>query len=173
MKKIVVLSVISILFLTGCFNFKLNANKDNNIKETSYGTYKIDGLVERRDHSTADKLFYSLEKDKNNPRPDNVSVNMGTNYYTKSQHEMFRRAIQEQLYRQVGRNAKINGNGLTTTKGNFVYKFLITRDNDKTEITQYYIIGDYKYVLVYETNFSKNPDLDIASYNIVDTFEWK
>ena len=35
------------------------------------------------------------------------------------------------------------------------------------------IVGDYKYVLVYETNFSGNKDIDDAAYTIAYTFEWK
>ena len=98
---------------------------------------------------------------------------MGTNYYSKSQMNTFKSAIQLQLYSQVGRDATIVGNGITTTKGNNVLKFIIKKKNDNTEVTQYYIIGDYKYVLVYETNFSGNTDLNVAVFNIVDTFEWK
>ena len=86
---------------------------------------------------------------------------------------MFKIAIQSQLYTQVGRDATVLGNGLTTSKGNNVLKFTMKKQNDNTEITQYYIVGDYKYVLVHETNFSGNTDLDTAAYNIVDTFEWK
>ena len=36
-----------------------------------------------------------------------------------------------------------------------------------------YVVGDYKYVLVYETNFSGNKDIDDAAYTIAYTFEWK
>lgn len=171
MKKIVLL-LIPIIFLTGCIRIPSRIN-NSSVINASFGTYRIDNLVKREDHSTSDKIFYTLEKDKYEQLPDNISVNLGTNYYSKEDHLKFRRAIQDQLYRQVGRNAKITGTGIDTSKGNIVYKFLITKDNDKTEMTQYYIIGDYKYVLVYETNFSRNPDLDIAAYNIVDTFEWK
>ncbi len=171
MKKLLIL-LIPLIFLTGCIRIPRLSN-NSNIVNASFGTYQIDNLVKREDHSTPNKIFYSLEKDKYESRPDNISVEVGTNYYSKDEHLTFRRAIQEQLYRQVGRNAKITGTGIDTSKGNIVYKFLITKDNDKTEVTQYYIVGDHKYVLVYETNFSRNPDLDIAAYNIVDTFEWK
>lgn len=173
MKKVLLIITVtlSLFFLTGCFNLNLYTNKD--VVETDFGTYRIDGLVKRLDHSTKDKVFYVLEKDEKVSVPDNISVNVGTNYYKKEDHLIFRRAIQEQLYKQVGKNATVRGSGITTTKGNTVYKFIITKMNSKTEITQYYIVGDYKYVLVYETNFTANPDLDNATYNIVDTFEWK
>ncbi len=170
MKKLVLL-IIPVLFLTGCSLIpKITNSKRVN---ASFGTYKIDGLVKRNDHSTANKIFYVLEKDKYNKLPDNISVELGTNYYSKENHLKFKSAIQSQLYRQVGSDAKIVGTGMDTSKGNVVYKFFITKASDNTEVTQYYIVGDYKFVLVHETNFSRNPDLNIAAYNIVDTFEWK
>ena len=85
----------------------------------------------------------------------------------------FKSAIQQQLYKQVGTNAEVKGSGITTSKGNIVFKFIITRKYDKTVITQYYIVGEYKHVLVHETNFSGSTYLDIAAQNIVDSFEWK
>lgn len=170
MKKLVLL-IIPLIFLTGCIRIPTFTKQDT--VNASFGTYRIDGLVKRNDHSTPNKTFYSLEKDKYKSRPDNISVEVGTNKYPKEQFLAFKTAIQLQLYSQVGRDATIIGNGITTTKGNNVLKFIIKKQNDTTEVTQYYIIGDYKYVLVYETNFSKNTDLNVATYNIVDTFEWK
>lgn len=171
MKKIIIL-LIPLLFLTGCIPTQF-LKRNNDVVSASFGTYRIDGLVKRNDHSSATKIFYVLERDKYKTTPDNVSVEVGTNYYSKSQITAFKTAIQLQLYSQVGRDATIVGNGITTTKGNNVLKFIIKKQNDSTEITQYYIIGDYKYVLVHETSFSKNTDLNAAVYNIVDTFEWK
>ena len=170
MKKLVLL-IIPVLFLTGCI--RIPRLSRSNTVNASFGTYQINGLVKRSDHSTANKVFYSLKKDRYESRPDNISVELGTNYYSKDQVNMFKIAIQSQLYTQVGRTATVLGNGLTTSKGNNVLKFTMKKQNDNTEITQYYIVGDYKYVLVHETNFSGNTDLDTAAYNIVDTFEWK
>ncbi len=171
MKKLVLL-LIPIIFLTGCIKIPRLSTKSNIVNE-SFGTYRIDNLVKRSDHSTTSKVFYVLEKDKYKDLPDNISVEVGKNYYKESDHIRFKTAIQSQLYNQVGRTAKIVGTGIDTSKGNIVYKFFITKTSDNTEVTQYYIVGDYKYVLVHETNFSKDPNLDIAAYNIVDTFEWK
>ncbi len=172
MKKLLLL-IIPIIFLTGCIPTQLLRGRETNVVNASFGTYRIDGLVKRSDHSSATKTFYVLEKDKYTTTPDNVSVEVGTNYYSKSQMNTFKTAIQLQLYSQVGRDATIVGNGITTTKGNNVLKFIIKKKNDNTEVTQYYIIGDHKHVLVHETNFNKNTDLNVAVYNIVDTFEWK
>ena len=171
MKKLLLL-IIPIIFLTGCIPTQLLRNKSD-VVNASYGTYRIDKLVKRDDHSTANKTFYVLEKDRYATTPDNVSVELGTNKYPKEQYLAFKTAIQLQLYSQVGRDATIVGNGITTTKGNTVLKFIIKKQNDTTVATQYYIVGDYKYVLVYETNFSGNTDLNVAVFNIVDTFEWK
>ena len=167
MKKLLLL-IIPVILLTGCLRLKPEP-----IVNASYGTYRIDGLVKRSDHSTATKTFYVLEKDKYKVTPDNVSVEVGTNYYSKEQYLAFKTAIQTQLYSQVGRDAVIVGNGITTTRGNNVLKFIIKKQNDNTAITQYYIIGDYRHVLVYETNFSGNTDFNVAVFNIVDTFAWK
>lgn len=171
MKKLLLL-IIPVIFLTGCIPTQFLKAKSN-VVNASFGTYRIDKLVKQNDHSTANKIFYVLEKDKYKTTPDNVSVEVGTNKYPKEQYLAFKTAIQLQLYSQVGRDATIVGNGLTTTKGNTVLKFIMKKQNDNTEVTQYYIVGDYKYVLVHETNFSRNPDLNVAVYNIVDTFEWK
>ena len=171
MKKLLLL-IIPVIFLTGCIPTQFLRNKSN-VVNASYGTYRIDGLVKRNDHSTANKTFYVLEKDRYETTPDNVSVEVGTNKYSKEQYLAFKTAIQLQLYSQVGRDATIVGNGTTTTKGNNVLKFIIKKQNDNTTATQYYIVGDYKYVLVYATNFSGNTDFNAAVYNIVDTFEWK
>lgn len=170
MKKIIIL-LITILFLTGCSLIPTKLNNQTTVN-ASFGTYRIDGLVKRNDHSTPNKTFYSLKKDKYKSRPDNVSVELGTNKYSKEQYLAFKTAIQLQLYSQVGRDATIVGNGITTTKGNNVLKFIIKKQNDPMETTQYYIVGDYKYVLVHETSFTQNQDLNVAVYNIVDTFEW-
>ena len=170
MKKLLLL-IIPLIFLTGCIRIPRIGN--SNVVVTSYGAYQIENLVKREDHSTSSKVFYVLEKDKYASRPDNISVEMGTNYYSKNDYMTFVRAIQTQLYQQVGRNAKIYGSALSNKSGDVVYKFIITKDNEKTVATQYYVVGDYKYVLVYETNFSGNKDIDDAAYTIAYTFEWK
>ena len=81
MKKLLLL-IIPLIFLTGCIRIPRIGN--SNVVVTSYGAYQIENLVKREDHSTSSKVFYVLEKDKYASRPDNISVEMGTNYYTFS-----------------------------------------------------------------------------------------
>ena len=38
---------------------------------------------------------------------------------------------------------------------------------------RYYIVGDYKYVLIHETTFGDSNETDSAAQKIIDTFKWK
>lgn len=44
--------------------------------------------------------------------------------------------------------------------------------NAKVTSTQYYIVGDNKFVLIYETNYADNPELGKETQYIVNSFEW-
>ena len=163
MKKIITI-MISIILLTGC-----TIANGNNVT-TSYGTYKLDKLVKNVEHSTSDTTFYTLEEDKNKDLPDNISVNSGTNYYKKEEHEKFKTAILEQLEMQKNLIDTLKTEGFTTKKGYPAYKFIIT--NQKVTATQYYIVGEEKFVLVYESNYTGNKEIDRQAEYIVNTFEW-
>ena len=142
--------------------------------EKDFGTYEIHAdWVESVAHSTNSKFFYVKEGEENENRPNNISVNEGTNKYSESEHEKFRMAILKQLSMQIGRNedVKLNANGSNTKNGYLVYTFSIKDGNTTT--TQYYIIGEYKYVLVHETTFGNSTETDNAAQKIIDTFKWK
>ena len=142
--------------------------------EKDFGTYEIPAdWVESVAHSTNSKFFYVKEGEENENRPNNISVNEGTNKYSESEHEKFRMAILKQLSMQIGRNedVKLNANGSNTKNGYLVYTFSIKDGNTTT--TQYYIIGEYKYVLVHETTFGNSTETDNAAQKIIDTFKWK
>lgn len=142
--------------------------------EKDFGTYEIPAdWVESVAHSTNSKFFYVKEGEENENRPNNISVNEGTNKYSESEHEKFRMAILKQLSMQIGRNedVKLNANGSNTKNGYLVYTFSIKDGNTTT--TQYYIVGDYKYVLVHETTFGNSTETDNAAQKIIDTFKWK
>lgn len=55
--------------------------------------------------------------------------------------------------------------------GYIVYTFSI-KDKDNTT-TQYYIVGDYQYVLVHENTFGDSTETDSVAQKIIDTFKWK
>ena len=61
--------------------------------EKDFGTYEIPvDWIESVAHSTNDKFFYVKEGQENENRPDNISVNEGTNKYPADEHEKFRSA---------------------------------------------------------------------------------
>ena len=163
-----------IIVMTGCFNHNNNVDK---IKfEKDFGSYELlDGWVENKKHSTKQKFFYTLKSDANKSRPNNISVNVGTNKYSKDEHEKFKVAILSQLNMQTSsyEGINLNGEGFTSDNGYIVYKFTIYEENSDTTTTQYYIIGDYKYVLVHETTFGKSEKTDEAAIKIVNSFKWK
>ena len=87
--------------------------------------------------------------------------------------KQFRKAILNQLLMQV-RNQKgveVNANGSTTDNGEIVYAF-ITKNNDVIT-TQYYIVGDYKFILIQETLFEESEETKKVTKNIIDSFKWK
>lgn len=176
MKKILIVLTICLLFC-GCSLVKRtttnNIIKNDNLIETSYGSYTIPSTwMKRDDHSTASKYFF-VNRNDNNSIPNNISVEMGTNKYSKEDHMNFKTAIQNQLAYQVkGSGATINGSGSTTKNGYVVYTFRVSMGSQLT--VQHYIVGDYKYVLVHETIWDGNStDTDNAAKEIVNSFKWK
>lgn len=170
MKKIIVLLLLCIV-LTGC-SLKVNTNME--YKLTGYGKYSIpSNYMLRKDHSTARKYFFVNKKDRTSNRPNNISVEGGSNRYSKKDHMKFKQAIMVQLLRQARiYNATVNGSGINSKNGNIVYKFILKGNNQTT--IQYYVVGDYKYILVHETIFDNNiNDVDKAAMNIVNSFTWE
>lgn len=149
--------------------------KNTNIYEKDFGTYRLpDGWVESKDYSMEDKFFYTLEGDEYKERPNNISVNEGNNRYSELNHNEFKEAILRQLYMQVGENdhVTINADGLHTDNNYIVYKFVIYEEDENITTIQYYIVGNYKYVLVHETVFGESEETDKAAKEIVNSFKW-
>lgn len=175
MKSTILVVILStFLLLTGCtLNEELDTSDTESYILSNYGKYEVlDGWIKNKEHSTDDKQFYIKEEDSNNSRPNNISVNGGTNKYSKEQHTLFRQSIMNQLSMQTkGTGAIINGSGATTDNGDILYTFTVT---DATSITtQYYIVGDYKYFLVHETTFTdETEEADECAKYIVNTFKW-
>lgn len=172
---------------SGCniedFKRHRNENSDSDIIITDegdtkyqkeFGTYIVkSGWVESKTHSQNGKYFYVKDGQDNDSRPNNISINAGTNKYKKEEHEKFREAIYAQLARQVGSNVTINATGSTTDKGELVYTFVI--NNSNLVSTQYYIIGEKKYVMIYETvwNNDEKEETDEVALKMINSFEWK
>ena len=142
--------------------------------EKDFGTYEIPAdWIESEAHSTNSKFFYVKEGEENENRPNNISVNEGTNKYSESEHEKFRMAILKQLSMQIGgdEDVEVNANGSNTENGDVVYTFNI-KEADGIETTQYYIVGDYKYILIQQTVFEKSDDIDNVAKDIANSFSW-
>lgn len=168
--------------MSGC-NIKKRRNTVNkNVlsdQDTEYtkefGSYTVKkGWIESKSHSSKGKYFYVKDGEDDDKKPNNISINAGTNKYSKNDHESFKQAIYRQLVMQVGKNKNttINGNGSTTENGEIVYTFVI--DSEDSVITQYYIVGDYKYVFVYESVWNKDnkDEVDSVAQKIVNSFKW-
>ena len=171
MKKILVVLFMCIL-LTGC---SLKTSKNEEYKLNGYGKYQIpNNAVIRKDHSSSRKLFFVKNKDLRNKMPNNISVEGGTNRYSKEDHMQFKSAIQSQLYMQASRfSSKITGSGTKTKNGYTLYIF--NMENSGSITKQYYIVGDYKYILVHETilNGTEDKELDNIAKYIIDSFIWE
>ena len=173
MKKILILLVV-LLLVTGC-SLLNNRNQGKDFSLDGYGKFTIsDNYMIRYDHSTHDKLFFVDKKDEHSSRPNNISTNGGTNYYSKSEVLRFKEAITYQMTNQAkAYKAQLNGSGSKTDQGYDVLTFIMTTSTEKT--VQYYVVGDYKYFLVHATIFdSKEEDsvIEAAEY-IVNSFTWE
>lgn len=140
----------------------------------SFGSYKLpENWVESKEHSTSSKFFYVKKEDEQKERPNNISINEGQNKYSKTEHENFINAILNQLSMQIGgdEDVEVNANGSNTENGDVVYTFNI-KEADGIETTQYYIVGDYKYILIQETVFEESDDIDNVAKDMVNSFRW-
>ena len=142
--------------------------------QTEYGSFDLpSGWVKNEEHSTDDKPLFVPEGYDGNGIPDNISVEYGTSHYTKEQSEKFGEAILKQLAEQSqGKiEGQITASGENTKSGEpvLVYKLPLS---DRV-CTQYYIVGDQNYVMVYETNASGSASCDSAAEEIVNSFQWK
>ncbi len=195
MKKIVkylvfimVMESVLVCF-SGCNleDFKRHRNNDENTGDAiivtdegdikyqkEFGTYIVkSGWVESKTHSGNGKYFYVKEGQDNDTRPNNISINGGTNKYTKSEHEQFKDAIYVQLARQVsGNDSEILANGSTTEQGEILYTFVIK--SSELTCTQYYIVGEKKYVMIYESvwNNDEEKETDEVALKMVNSFKW-
>ena len=67
---------------------------------------------------------------------------------------------------------EINANASYNDNEDIVYTLIIKELNDNITTTQYYIVGDYKYILIYETVFGESEETDKAVKRIVNSFKW-
>lgn len=143
--------------------------------EQGFGSYLLPaGWIENESHSTEEKRFYILDGTDDQAQPDNIAVSVGVNRYSQEGHLEFRDAVMNQLGAQIGdlEGVTLEGSGSSTANGDILYRFEV-RENDGTKTVQYYVVGDYRFCLIHETNFTGSEQTDIAAAKIADSFVWK
>ena len=139
------------------------------------GSFVIpDGWKLHEGDSTDEKPFVVPADYNGEGNPDNISVNYGTNPYSKEDVDTFSHAILAQLRNQLaGHDAgAVAASGYTSKQGYPVLKFAFTVDG--SNVVQYYIVNDHGHILVNESNYSgQTESSNTASQSIVDSFKWK
>ena len=159
-------------------NSNITISSDETLYEKDFGSYIVaNNWIESQSHSTTNKFFYIKNQTvEEEDRPNNISINMGTNKYSSEEHEKFKTAILNQLSMQISssNDLKINANGSYTKDNNYVvYEFDIYEEKENITTKQFYIVGDYKYVLIHETIYDQtDKDIDIVAKKMVDSFKW-
>lgn len=143
--------------------------------ETDYGSYILpDGWYEYDQISTSEKVFYLKEGIATESVSSNISVECGENKYAADDHLDFRTAIMQQLGNQIsGEDAELTAHGSSTAAGYVLYVFTISEDDVTT--SQYYIIGDKRYVLIHVTDLmdERTDDVNAVAGAIADSFIWE
>lgn len=187
----VALNIIALLFIilyTILFVFAIKLGNEEyssdiermsveRIASKSFGTYMVPaGWSENSTLSSNTKYFYIKDGTNLNKPTSNISVESGTNKYSKEEHETFRMAILNQLSMQLSTSSsetQVSAYGTTTAKGDILYVFTIEEESITTK--QYYIVEDYKYILVIETDFHDEniSNIDTITEGIINSFSWK
>lgn len=152
-------------------------DKKNGLKSLESGTYAIpEGWVKSDMQSTEQQTFY-IKKGDQQKKPSSISVEEGENGYSVDQHPVFRQAILNILGMKSSEShgeITIEGSGSRSKNGDILYVFTIVETESRVTVKQYYIVGDYKYILIIsrDLNDPNVTDIDQASQSIVDSFKW-
>ncbi|MDR2089618.1 MAG: copper amine oxidase N-terminal domain-containing protein [Clostridiales Family XIII bacterium] len=144
----------------------------------SFGTYSTAAdWPESAELSQNDRYCYLKKGQSFGAAISMISVESGRHRYTAEDHPAFRDATYRQLLKQVSNDPDAGflfGDGTTTARGYALCVFTIEYENVGRTDRMYYIVGDYKYVLITETDFhDKNAaDITVAAKAIADSFEW-
>jgi hypothetical protein len=144
----------------------------------AFGAYSTTtDWFESTELSQNDRYYYLKRGQSPGRTVSMISVENGRHRYAAEEHANFRDAVYRQLLKQVSNDPSAGfllGNGATTAKGYTLYTFTIEYDGVGRTDRMYYIVGDYKYVLITETDYhDKNvADITVAAKAIADSFEW-
>ncbi len=195
MKKfLLLLSGLLLLLAAGCGanndNVNDNVDEDRTITADSFSYVLPAGWVKSEEYSTEKKVFYVLSGHEQDEKPDNISVEIGTNRYAADEHMRFREAIVSQLARQLqGIPGMLTGDGTFTDNEDVLYIFTFVEEvlgedgisdfhaDDEQRFAgvtsrQYYIVGEKRYGMVYLTNFSGSEEVTAAADKLAKSFVW-
>ena len=155
----------------------LLSNMSGGVEYTKdFGTYTIDSSWEEYLNQSTDNEFFYVKVGTNSlEKQNNISVKEETNSYSESNHINFKNWILSQLSSELSENDTINANAFTSDNGYTVYEFEIHNGVENVTNNKYYIIGDYKHILVDETVYTDSEnvgDVDDIAREIVNTFKW-
>jgi hypothetical protein len=144
----------------------------------TFGAYDTtDDWFEATELSQGDRYYYLKKGQGPGKTVSNISVESGRHRYAAADHSVFRDVTYRGLLKQVANDPDAGflfGDGATTAKGYTLYTFIIEYEGiDRTD-RMYYIVGDYKYVLITETDYhDKNAaNITTTAKAIADSFEW-
>ena len=152
----------------------LLANMSGGVEYTkSFGTYTINSSWEEDiNNSMNEEFFYVEVGNQNLEKINTISIKEESNSFSASNHVNFKNEILSQLSNELAETDNINANAFTSDNGYIVYKFEIHKNAENVTINKYYIIGDYKHILVNETTYSDSEEADNIAKEMVDTFKW-
>ena len=155
----------------------LLSNMSGGVEYTKdFGTYTIDSSWEEYLNQSTDNEFFYVKVGTNSlEKQNNISVKEETKSYSESNHINLKNWILSQLSNELSENDTINANAFTSDNGYTVYEFEIHNGVENVTNNKYYIIGDYKHILVNETVYTDSEnvgDVDNIAREIVNTFKW-
>lgn len=143
------------------------------LKKT-FGTFTLpQGWLESHELSKENFYFYLKDGTDLQKPTSNISVSYGTNKYGKGEEMDFARAIDQQLKSQVDLET-VSYSGVGSSTKQDIPLITMTVEDKEALTVQYYIVGEYRYVMVQMTDFydEQVPDVQQVALNIVDSFVW-
>jgi hypothetical protein len=144
----------------------------------SFGAYSIiSDWPESAELSQNDRYYYLKNGRAYSENASRILVESGRHRYIGNDYPAFREATYRRLLKQAANDPDVGflfGDGSTTARGYTLYIFTIEYDNVERTDRMYYIVGDYKYVLITEMDYhDKNAaDIGAAARAVADSFEW-